>query len=171
MTRAADLLVLLRALAVVPIAWAILADQRTTAFALFALAALSDAADGWLARRGGPVTRRGALIDPLADKILVVGTAAALTAAATVPLLLLGLIALREIGAALLRASSYRGRTHQAAGRAGKAKTALEMVALAALIVTRPPDLAGTAALAVLWVAAVIGLVTLPRHLRPADPP
>src|SRR6185503_8582950 len=78
-----DLIAILRAVAVIPIAWAIATDQRLIALGLFALAALSDALDGWLARRSGSVGPRGALIDPLADKILVLGTLVALSAVGT----------------------------------------------------------------------------------------
>ena len=78
---AADLVAVLRAIAVVPIAWAIAADQRFLALGLFVLAALSDALDGWLARRSGNGGPRGALLDPLADKVLVIGTLGALTVA------------------------------------------------------------------------------------------
>ncbi len=44
------------------------------AFALFLLAAVTDAADGYVARQYDQVTRLGRMIDPLADKILICGT-------------------------------------------------------------------------------------------------
>ena len=77
---AADLVAVLRAVAVVPIVWAIVADQRLIALGVFTVAAASDALDGVLARRSDSSGPRGALIDPLADKILVLGTLLALTA-------------------------------------------------------------------------------------------
>ena len=48
---AADLVAVLRALAVVPVAWAIQSGADDLAVAIFVVAALSDALDGWLARR------------------------------------------------------------------------------------------------------------------------
>src|SRR6266566_9937496 len=70
----ADWLAIFRAFAVIPIVLAIAAGERTVALAVFAVAAATDALDGWLARRSGSATPRGAFIDPLADKVLVVGT-------------------------------------------------------------------------------------------------
>ena len=59
-----------RILLVVPIALA-LADQRLElSILLFAVAALSDAADGFLAKRFGWQSELGAVLDPIADKAL-----------------------------------------------------------------------------------------------------
>ncbi|MCY0884536.1 MAG: CDP-alcohol phosphatidyltransferase family protein, partial [Firmicutes bacterium] len=56
------------------------AEARWWGLAVFVLAGLTDFADGRLARRLGRTTRLGAYLDPLADKVLVLGTAAALVA-------------------------------------------------------------------------------------------
>lgn len=50
------------------------ADARLAGFALFLAAALSDLWDGYLARRRDQVTRFGQIVDPLADKLLLVAT-------------------------------------------------------------------------------------------------
>lgn len=61
----------IRLLLIVPIAVSILRRDWPAAIALFLLAALSDGADGFLAKRFGWQTRLGALLDPAADKLLV----------------------------------------------------------------------------------------------------
>lgn len=67
-----NLLTLLRFLLVPPVAWLILAEAYDSALLLFVLAGASDALDGFLARRFAWTSRLGALLDPLADKLLLV---------------------------------------------------------------------------------------------------
>jgi cardiolipin synthase (CMP-forming) len=64
-------LTLLRILLVPPLVFAILAGAWPLALGLVAVAGLSDALDGWLARRYGWQSRLGGLLDPLADKLLL----------------------------------------------------------------------------------------------------
>jgi CDP-diacylglycerol--glycerol-3-phosphate 3-phosphatidyltransferase len=165
----ADALALLRALAVVPIWYALVYDLRAAAFALFVIAAVSDAVDGWVARRSGSLRPAGALIDPLADKVLVLGTALGLVVAglrtgAVLPPELFALLAVREITSGVIRVAGYRTGTHRPADLGGKLKTAAEMCALAVLIVVRPPALLGVGAIAVLWIAVLFGLVSLAQY-------
>jgi CDP-diacylglycerol--glycerol-3-phosphate 3-phosphatidyltransferase len=159
---AADALAILRALAAIPIVWAIAVDDTAVAFALFALAAISDAIDGRLARRG-TLGARGAFLDPLADKILVLATLVALALAGLVNAWLVGLIAARELIVLGLRARAYaRGQRLSADGTA-KAKTVLEMSGTALLVGATAP-LSSVGAL-LLFAALIVGLVTLPRYL------
>ncbi|AWN47775.1 CDP-alcohol phosphatidyltransferase [Methylobacterium terrae] len=73
-------------LAVVPVVvWAIVREAWGTAFLLFALAGISDGIDGFLARRYGLTSRLGAILDPLADKALMLGVLVGLTLAGLVP--------------------------------------------------------------------------------------
>lgn len=165
----ADALALARAAAVLPIWYALAIGERGVASAIFVVAALTDAADGWLARRG-IATAYGALVDPLADKVLVLGTALALAfagleAGAAVPPVLFGLLALRELVSGAIRIAEHRAGRNQPAGTSGKLKTAAEMCALAVLIVARPPQLLGIAALGLLWIAVLFGVVLLARSL------
>ena len=161
---AADLVAVLRALAVVPIAWAILAGADAVALALFVVAALSDALDGWLARRTG-ATARGAFLDPLADKILVVGALLALTLASrgwpvTVVTIL---VALREGAVALLRARALGRGIALPADRLAKAKTVLQMAGVALIIVGgRPWAVLGAG---IVGLAFVLSLLNVPRYL------
>lgn len=64
---------------------AILDGRHATALVLFAGAALTDGLDGLLARRFGQITSVGALLDPIADKLLLSGVYLVLAIAGSVP--------------------------------------------------------------------------------------
>ena len=65
-------LTLARIILVPLIVWLIISHEMATAFVLFLLAGLSDAVDGYLAKRFGWHTELGAYLDPIADKALLV---------------------------------------------------------------------------------------------------
>src|SRR4051812_16091137 len=67
-----NLITLARILLVPVVVWAIASDQMLIAFLLFAAAGVSDAVDGFLAKRFGMASELGAYLDPLADKVLIV---------------------------------------------------------------------------------------------------
>src|SRR5947208_1714506 len=72
-------------LCAVPVAiWLTLRGQFALTFGLFALAGISDAVDGWLARRRGG-SALGAMLDPLADKALLIGMFVTLTVVGVLP--------------------------------------------------------------------------------------
>jgi len=84
-------------LCAVPVAiYLVMQHAWTPAFALFALAGISDAVDGWLARRQGG-TALGAALDPLADKCLMVGMYVTLAAIGQLPVWLAMLVVFRDI--------------------------------------------------------------------------
>ena len=60
------------------IVWAIVSSQMEIAFAMFVIAGVSDAVDGFLAKRFHMASEMGALLDPLADKALLVSIFVAL---------------------------------------------------------------------------------------------
>lgn len=160
-----DALAVFRALAGLPIVFALGFNGRAFALALFAAAALSDALDGWLARRYRIATDHGALLDPLADKALVLVPLAGLSLLGAVPLALAAAISVRELLVSGLRVVRYRAGEPMPASPAAKLKTALEMCAIAVLITARPPALVATLGVALLAAALVIGVVTLPTYL------
>lgn len=131
----------------------------------WAVLALSDGADGWIARRQG-TTSSGAFLDPLADKILVLGVLAALVERHEVWWVPAVLIAGREIAM-----SAYRTRVSQRgvsvpARASAKVKTLVQDVAagLALLppIGTHHPRVVGTA----MWLAAALTLLTGAQYVR-----
>jgi CDP-diacylglycerol--glycerol-3-phosphate 3-phosphatidyltransferase len=167
---APDAIAALRAVAGVPILIALALDLRAIAFVVFVLAALSDALDGWLARRQGTTTDHGVLLDPIADKALVLLTLVGLSLVGAAPLALVAAIGAREMLVSGLRVLRHRAGEHLPASTAAKLKTALEMCAIALLIVARPPGMVATIGVALLVAALAIGLVTLPTyvpHKRP----
>src|ERR1700752_121174 len=67
-----NLITLARILLVPVVVWAIASNQMLFAFMLFAAAGVSDAVDGFLAKRFGMASELGKYLDPLADKVLIV---------------------------------------------------------------------------------------------------
>lgn len=102
-----NILSILRMLMVVPVVWALASGRFGMALGLFAAAGVSDALDGAIAKRCGWSSRLGALLDPAADKLLVLGTYTTLAVAGRVPWWLVGLMFGRDIvivsGAAIYR--------------------------------------------------------------------
>ncbi len=164
----ADALTLFRALAGIPILYALAYGHHPVALALFAAAALSDALDGFVARRGRTAEGRGVIADPLADKALVILTVTALALAQRVPLGLSAIVVAREIAVAFVRVVEHRRGLVVHATAATKLKTACEMLALAVLIAAQPSDAMTQVGTALLTVAAIIGILTLPTYLRHA---
>ncbi len=73
-----NLITLARVISVPVIFWLLVTDQTKTAFVLFVIAGISDAVDGYLAKRFDWATELGAYLDPLADKLLIVSVFVAL---------------------------------------------------------------------------------------------
>jgi cardiolipin synthase len=97
----------IRILLVAPIAAALLQHQLMTAIVLFGAAAISDAADGYLAKRCNWRTELGAVLDPAADKLLLATAFVTLAYLALVPLWLMAAAVARDVvivaGALLFR--------------------------------------------------------------------
>jgi CDP-diacylglycerol--glycerol-3-phosphate 3-phosphatidyltransferase len=112
-----------------------LTAARWWAFAVFVIAALTDTFDGWVARRLGGVTAFGALADPLADKLLVVGTLASLALFNEVPWWIVGVIAGREAVVTALRVVVIRRAGIVVPATVwGKLKTLSQIIAISAII-------------------------------------
>jgi cardiolipin synthase len=92
-----NIITLGRILLVPVIVWAIASGQMTIAFGLFVIAGLSDAVDGFLAKRFGMTSDIGALLDPLADKALLVSIYVTLGIAGALPRWLVILVVSRDI--------------------------------------------------------------------------
>jgi len=88
---------LLRIALIAPILMMILAGSFGWALALFWLAGFSDGVDGYLAKRFDWHTRLGALLDPVADKLLVAGTFMTLAYTQHIPVWLAAIVILRDV--------------------------------------------------------------------------
>ncbi len=90
-------LVTLTRLCAVPLAfWLVIEHELATAFGLFVAAGATDAFDGWLARRAGGASRLGAMLDPVADKTLLVTMYVTLAAVNELPSWLAVLVVFRD---------------------------------------------------------------------------
>lgn len=156
-------LTFMRVVVLLPIAGALALGWDSVALVLFVVAALTDWADGWVARYLGQTTRIGAIADQIADKIFVIGCLVILawderleSGFAIVPALIL--IA-REFGIAGLR--EYAPDVVPV-GFIGKVKTATAMMALFAFFI---PTF-GVVGAALLWLAAIFGLISALSYVR-----
>ena len=92
-----NLITLARILLVPVVVWAITSGEMMVAFVLFLAAGISDAVDGFLAKRFGMATELGAILDPLADKTMIVSIYVSLGIAQALPRWLVFLVVSRDI--------------------------------------------------------------------------
>jgi len=131
-----NVITVVRVLLVIPTAWCLLTSRYVEALTLMAVAGASDAVDGWLARRLAAVTRFGAALDPLADKILVGVLFVVLTMRGALPLWVVGVAVGRDfviLGGALAYRMLFK-HIEFAPTLISKANTAAQIVVLLLLL-------------------------------------
>jgi cardiolipin synthase (CMP-forming) len=141
--------------------WLVLERQFAQAFFLFVAAGASDAVDGWLARRNGGGNSVGALLDPVADKSLLVTMYVTLAAVSVLPdwlailvvfrdaMIVGGVIVLSVLGQTVILRPLY----------ISKLNTALQIVLVALTLMLSGFGLAAPAAMdALIW---TVGVTTL----------
>jgi len=155
--------------------WMSASTRNWTAMWVFAVAAITDWLDGWLARRWGQTSAFGAFLDPVADKLMVAAALILLVqlnrADAWLAIIIIG----REIAISALREwMAQLGKSNNVAvALIGKVKTTAQMTAIIALLLWEPvipgvsTPLLGTVAL---WVAAILTLWSMFHYLRLAWP-
>ncbi|RDH89136.1 MAG: CDP-diacylglycerol--glycerol-3-phosphate 3-phosphatidyltransferase [endosymbiont of Seepiophila jonesi] len=154
-----------------PVEWA-----RIGCAAVFALAAVTDWLDGFLARRWGQVSPFGAFLDPVADKLMVAVALLLLVQSEPTPWLALpaAIIIGREITISALREwmAALGARAQVAVSAIGKFKTAAQMLAILLLIIQQ--DLWGlpihTVGFVLLYISAILTLWSMVIYLRAAWP-
>jgi cardiolipin synthase len=151
----------LRLLAAPLAAWLILNERDTAALIVFALAGASDGLDGYVARRWGFMSRFGAWLDPVADKLLMLFSLTALYMVGATPVWLLALVVARDAAIAtgwlLINYLSLPQRSEPLL--IGKISTVVQVLYILSMLLLlaldiEAPGLAGAAA----WIT---GLVTV----------
>lgn len=92
-----NIITVFRLFLVPPVVWALLHSEYGMALILFAIAGFSDALDGFLAKHFNWQSRVGSILDPLADKLLLVSSFLTLTWLDFVPLWLLVAVVARDL--------------------------------------------------------------------------
>ena len=134
-----NLLTLAR-IAAVPVLILFLYDGRYgAALAVFVLAGITDGLDGWIAKRFKCVTRLGSILDPLADKILIVSTYVMLVLAGDLPFWLILLIGFRDLGiiAGVLVLNTLNGHVQMQPSLLSKVNTFLQISLVILVMVER----------------------------------
>lgn len=108
---------------------------KAVALAGFLLASVTDWADGYLARRWRQTTPLGALLDPIADKVLVLGMFLAFVQLRLIPAWMVLVIALREFLITGVRLFAASRNVVLPAAKEGKHKTVSQVVAILAILV------------------------------------
>ncbi len=154
-----------------PVGWA-----RIGCALVFALAAITDWLDGYLARRWSQTSPFGAFLDPVADKLMVAVALLLLVQSEPTPALAIpaAVIIGREITISALREwmAELGARSQVAVSMMGKVKTTVQMIAILMLIYERP--LFGmptyTVGFLLLYVSAILTLWSMIVYLRVAWP-
>ncbi len=105
---------------------------------VFTLAATTDLLDGYLARKLNVVSVLGKLIDPLADKLIVMATLVWMVPMGRMPTWAVIVLLAREFSVTALRSVAASEGVIISAGQEGKTKTALQMIGIIALLVGYP---------------------------------
>jgi CDP-diacylglycerol--glycerol-3-phosphate 3-phosphatidyltransferase len=158
-----------------PDAWLGIHWKNTIACALFTVAALTDAFDGWYARRYEMITRLGAFLDPVADKLMVCAALIVLLWLDRVDAIVALIIIGREIAISALR--EWMAQVGASASVAvhwlGKLKTIMQMVAIPLLLYQDrlfgviDVRLIGTV---MIYVAAALTVYSMVYYLKMARP-
>jgi CDP-diacylglycerol--glycerol-3-phosphate 3-phosphatidyltransferase len=148
------------------------------AAAAWIIVASTDFLDGWVARRQGATTS-GAFLDPLADKVLVLGALAALAAdglASWVPVIIIGA---REVAMSFYRSAVARGGASVPARPLAKMKTAAQDAAVGFILLPATGLHDRWIGQSLLWLSVALTLISGGQYLMdsrrpsmaPAPPP
>ncbi len=135
--------------------------SRITAFAIFAVAVITDRLDGQIARKYEIVTEFGKLADPIADKLLIGSALIGLSMLGDLPWWVTVVVLCREVGITVLRFAVLR-RGVIPASRGGKLKTLVQAIAIGLFVLPLHawPSVWLTTAWVVMWAAIVLTIVT-----------
>lgn len=92
-----NIISIFRIVLIAPVVWAMITDQFALALWLFAIAGISDGIDGFLAKHYHWQSRLGSILDPIADKLLLIASFATLAWVGLLPVWLFGLVIGRDV--------------------------------------------------------------------------
>lgn len=143
-------------------------ENRSFSLVIFVIAAITDWLDGYLARTLNLVTELGKFLDPLVDKLLILGPLLALIQLGQVPAWGVFLILARELSIAGWRVTpSLTGKTViVGANFWGKLKT-VSQIAAVALLIAPLPDSSRSLCLVVFWVSVILTWISGIVYLWP----
>ncbi|MDX2256113.1 MAG: CDP-diacylglycerol--glycerol-3-phosphate 3-phosphatidyltransferase [Pseudanabaenaceae cyanobacterium bins.39] len=142
---------------------------RWIALTVFAIAAVTDWLDGYLARKLNQITELGKFLDPLVDKVLTIALFLLFIELGQVPAWAVFVIITRELlitawrGAPSASKDSAAGATVVGANIWGKAKTVVQILAIAALMIKLPY------AIAIFWLAVLLTLISGILYIVPSS--
>jgi CDP-diacylglycerol---glycerol-3-phosphate 3-phosphatidyltransferase len=174
--NAPNILTVLRILMIPVIVVALLNETKegdVIAAGLFALAALTDGLDGYIARRQRQETTFGKLMDPLADKLLVTAALISLVSLDRLAAWVAMVIIAREFAVTGLRSVAAERGVVISASWLGKAKTGLQVAAIIGLIAFEPTpvgvDILVYAAVAMTVISGADYFLGLKRHMESSE--
>lgn len=168
-THPANLLTITRLVFAPLLFWLVLdaEDTRGVSWAAFGLGialASTDFFDGRVARRANVVSRSGAFLDPLADKVVILGSSFCLVAVERYWWVPVTIMAVRELGITAWRSRWAREGLALPARNSAKYKTVVQGVALAAAVMPTLED-QDTAIAVLLWIAVIWTVATGIQYL------
>lgn len=137
-------------------------DNPLLGAALFAIAALTDLLDGYIARKSKQVTKLGILLDPIADKLLVIAALIVLVDMEIVQAWIAIIIIAREFIVTGLRVVALTMDIVIPAEMGGKLKVTAQISSILVLFVDKSfmfADLYGVG-ITLLWIAMILGIVS-----------
>ncbi len=168
-THPANLLTITRLVFAPLLFWLVLEAEETrgvswAAFGLGIALASTDFFDGRVARRANVVSRSGAFLDPLADKVVILGSGFCLVAVGRYWWVPVTIMAVRELGITAWRSRWAREGLSLPARNSAKYKTAVQGIALAAAVMPSLED-QDVAIDVLLWIAVIWTVVTGIQYL------
>ncbi len=136
-------------------------DKEYWGLGIFLLAALTDALDGIIARRTKTITTTGAMLDPIADKLLMSAAFISLVELQQVPAWMVTLIVGREFAVTALRMIALERGIAISANWLGKAKTTSQIITVSILIFSLNSDRWHLVAGIALWITVALTIASM----------
>jgi len=141
-------------------------DKEIWGLVIFLIAALTDALDGMIARRTNRITVTGAMLDPIADKLLMSAAFISLVELGLAPAWMVTIIVGREFAVTGLRLIALERNVPISANAWGKAKTTTQIIAVSLLIFGSHLGPLRVLGPFVLWVALILTLISMVVYFR-----